>query len=102
MSSGQRAQLAGSPKDRSSHKKATGCPFCIGRKVCDCNSLEAVCPEIAADFDIQRNGVSAAQVTSSAGTKYWWLSDEPGAKKRSVQQRTKYAKRKVRRAARLS
>ncbi len=100
MSSGQRAQLAGSPGSRNSDKKATGCPFCVGRKVCDCNSLEAVCPEIAADFDIQKNGVSAAQVTSSTSTKYWWLSDEPGAKKRSVKQRTDYTK-KVMRAARL-
>jgi len=33
-------------------------------------------------------------VTSSAGTKYSWLSDEPGAKKRSVDQRTKYTRKK--------
>ncbi len=90
------------PIHRNSQKKATGCPFCVGRKVCGCNSLEAVCPEIAADFDIQRNGVSAAQVTSSTTTKYCWLSDEPGAKKRSVQQRTIRSKRKVMRAARIS
>ncbi len=88
------------PGSRNSDKKATGCPFCVGRKVCDCNSLEAVCPEIAADFDIQKNGVSAAQVTSSTSTKYWWLSDEPGAKKRSVKQRTDRTK-KVMRAAGL-
>ena len=82
-------------------EKATGCPFCVGRKVCDCNSLEAVCPEIAADFDVQKNGVSAAQVTSSSGTNYNWLLDEPGAKKRSVNRHTFCTKRKVRRAIRL-
>ncbi|DBA66521.1 TPA: hypothetical protein ACH3X2_002491 [Trebouxia sp. C0005] len=86
------------PKNRNSHKKASGCPFCVGRKVCDCNSLEAVCPEIAADFDTQRNGVSAAQVTSSTSTKFWWLSDEPGAKKRSVHRRTDRTKRAMRAA----
>ena len=89
-------------QNRNSDKKTTGCPFCVGLKVCDCNSLEALCPEIAADFDTKKNGVSAAQVTSSTSTKFWWLSDKPGAKKRSVQQRTQYAKRKVMRAARLS
>ena len=88
------------PKNRNSDKKASGCPFCTGREVCECNSLEAVCPEIAADFDTEQNGVSAAQVTSSANTKYRWLSDEPGAKKRSVKQRTDRTKR-VMRAARL-
>ena len=53
-------------------KKATGCPCCAGHKVCDCNTLEAVCPEVAADFDTEQNGVSAAQVTSS--TKYHQVS----------------------------
>ena len=42
----------------------------------------------------------AAQVTSSTSTKFRWLSDEPGAKKRSVQQRTNRTKN-VMRAARL-
>ncbi len=88
------------PYSRNSHKKATGCPFCVGRRICECNSLEAVCPDIAADFDIQKNGVSAAEVTSSTSTKYRWVSDEPGAKKRSVKQRTDHTK-KVMRAARL-
>ena len=88
------------PKHRNALKKATGCPCCAGHKVCDCNSLEAVCPEVAANFDTEQNGVSAAQVTSSTNTKYRWLSDEPGANKRCVKQRTDRTKR-VMRAARL-
>jgi len=56
--------------------------------------LETVCPDIAADFDVEKNGVTAAEVTSSATTKYSWLSDEPGAKKRSVDQRTNYTRKK--------
>ncbi|DBA77887.1 TPA: hypothetical protein ACH3X2_008315 [Trebouxia sp. C0005] len=75
-------------------KKSSGCPCCFGKQLCECNSLETVCPDIAADFDAERNGVTAAEVTSSAGTKYSWLSDEPGAKKRSVAERTKYTRRK--------
>ncbi|DBA68627.1 TPA: hypothetical protein ACH3X2_013565 [Trebouxia sp. C0005] len=81
------------PKDRASGRIATGCPLCAGHKVCKCNSLETICPDIAADFDIRRNGVSPAEVTSSSNTKYSWLSDQPGAKKRSVTQRTYYSKR---------
>ncbi|DBA68584.1 TPA: hypothetical protein ACH3X2_013524 [Trebouxia sp. C0005] len=73
-------------------KKPTGCPCCAGKKLCECNSLKTVCPDIAADFDIKKNGVTAAEVTSSASTKYSWLSDEPGATKRSVAQRTDYTK----------
>ncbi|DBA98679.1 TPA: hypothetical protein ACH3X1_014458 [Trebouxia sp. C0004] len=86
--------------NRSLDKRAGGCPFCAGQKVCECNSLETVCPDIAADFDNQTNGVSAAQVTSSATIKYAWLSDEPGAKKRSVNQRTQYTRKQLKTASR--
>ena len=79
---------------RTSPRKPTGCPCCAGHQLCECNSLETVCPNIAADFDVEKNGVTAAEVTSSAGTKYSWLSDEPGAKQRSVDQRTWYTRRK--------
>ncbi len=82
-------------RNRTSRKNATGCPFCNGKKLCQCNSLESVCPDVAADFDIKRNGVSPAEVTSSAGTEYSWLSDEPGAKKRSVSQRTRHARKQL-------
>ncbi len=79
--------------NRTSSKKPTGCPYCAGHQLCDCNSLETVCPDIAADFDAEKNGVTAAEVTSSAHTKYSWLSDEPGAKKCSVNERTQYTKK---------
>jgi len=92
---GQTHSWQARPSSRTSHRKATGCPFCVGHKVCDCNSLEAVCPDITADFDTEQNGVSPAQVTSSSGAKYSWLSDEPGAKKRSVTLRTARGKEKV-------
>jgi len=82
------------PCERTSCKRPSGCPCCAGQKLCDCNSLETVCPDIAADFDVEKNGVTAAEVTSSATTEYSWLSDEPGAKKRSAHRRTNYSKRK--------
>ena len=82
------------PVHRTSPKKPRGCPCCAGHQLCECNSLETVCPDIAADFDVENNGITAAEVTSSAGAKHGWLSDEPGAKKRSVDQRTKYTRKK--------
>jgi len=80
--------------NRTAVQKSTGCPCCAGHQLCECNSLETVCPDIAADFDVEKNGVTAAEVTSSGTTEYSWLSDEPGAKKRSVNQRTWYTRRK--------
>ncbi|DBA68592.1 TPA: hypothetical protein ACH3X2_013530 [Trebouxia sp. C0005] len=82
------------PAGRTSPKQPTGCPCCAGHKLCECNSLETVYPDIAADFDIEQNGVTAAEVTSATHTKYSWLSDEPGAKKRSVNQRTQHSRKK--------
>jgi len=64
--------------------------------------LKTVCPGIAADFDVEKNGVSAAEVTSSASTKYSWLSDEPGAKQNSVAQRTWYTRKQLNTDARRS
>ncbi len=58
------------------------------------------CPDVAADFDIIKNGISPAEVTSSTHTKYSWLSDEPGAKKRSVAQHTQYTRKQSKTAAR--
>ncbi len=81
------------PYNRTSEKNLKGCPCCAGRKVCQCNSLQTVCPDVAADFDIIKNGVSPTEVTSSTHTKYSWLSDEFGAKKRSVHQRTLYTRK---------
>ncbi len=80
--------------------RGKGCPCCVGRKLCQRNSLETVCPDVAADFDITKNGVSPAEVTGSTHTKYNWLSDEPGAKKRSVAQRTSYTRKQCKTAAR--
>jgi len=40
------------PYNWTSGKNARGCPFCVGHKLCECNSLETVCPDVAADFDI--------------------------------------------------
>ena len=82
------------PTDRTSPKKLSECPCCVGQKLCECNSLETVCPEVAADFDVEKNGVFAAEVTSAASNKYSWLSDEPGAKKRSIGDRTRYTRKK--------
>ncbi|DBB15661.1 TPA: hypothetical protein ACH3X3_003872 [Trebouxia sp. C0006] len=90
------------PGSRTSPKMSTGCPCCAGKKLCECNSLETVCPDIAADFDAEKNGVTAAEVTSSATTEYSWLSDEPGAKKRSVAQRTVYSRKQLNTNARRS
>ena len=66
----------------------SSCPVCAGKRVCTCNSLQTLYPEIAADFDVEANQIAPDQVTSSLHVKYRWLSDQPDAPLRSVNQRT--------------
>ncbi len=90
------------PCNWTSLKRPRGCPCCAGHQRCECNSFETVCPDIAADFNVEKTGVTAAEMTSSASTKYSWLSDGPGAEKRSVAQRTSYTKKQLSTDARRS
>lgn len=55
---------------RTSGKRVSGCCCCVVQKLCECSCLENVCPDVAVDFDIDKNGVSPAGVTSSATSKH--------------------------------
>lgn len=49
------------------------CPYCIGRKVCDDNSLQRTCPEIAKEWDYEKNGeITPNDVTAGSGKIVWW------------------------------
>ncbi|DBA96127.1 TPA: hypothetical protein ACH3X1_015613 [Trebouxia sp. C0004] len=40
------------PYSRTSRNMPTGCPCCAGHQLCECNSLETVCPDVAAGFHV--------------------------------------------------
>ena len=51
----------------------TGCPYCSGHRVSESNSLASLKPEIALEWDAEKNGtLTAEQVTSGSGRKVWW------------------------------
>lgn len=51
----------------------TGCPFCIGKKVCRDNCLETVSPHIARQWHPTRNGsLTSKDVTDQSNRKVWW------------------------------
>ena len=80
--------------------RATGCPLCSHRLLCDCNSLQSLNPTLAADFDSKANGLTPNRVTANSSLKYRWLSDKPGAPLRSVKQCSQNLKQKLERAGR--
>ena len=86
------------PGNRTKDRAPLGCPFCSGHAVCACNSLQSVYPGVAADFDVEKNGVTPDQVTSSSSQLCSWLSDKPGVKKRTVNQRTSAFAKKIEKA----
>ena len=69
-------------------KKAQGCPFCAGKRVCDCNSLAACSPTIAAEWDFTRNEGLPADVTSRSHQAVWWENASRGSWKQRICHRT--------------
>lgn len=56
----------------------TGCPICSGRKVISGeNDLEYLYPEVAKEWNYERNGVlMPSMVTGRSGRKVWWKCSE--------------------------
>ena len=70
------------PANRTIHR--SGCPFCGKKKVCLCNSLQALLPKLASEWDYARNDITPADVTAHSGKVCWWQNDERGSWQQSV------------------
>jgi len=50
-----------------------GCPYCVGKKVCFSNCLATLRPDLAAEWNYEKNGgLTPHDVTVSAGIEVWW------------------------------
>ena len=59
-------------KDRA--REGKGCPFCTNRQPCQCNSLKAVFPDVAAEWHASKNGqISPKDVLPNSKRKVWWM-----------------------------
>lgn len=57
--------------------RAYGCTICKGKVVLEgFNDLGSLFPELAEQWDIQRNPIVPTQVTSGSGAKYFWKCQE--------------------------
>jgi len=57
--------------------RGTGCGFCSGRKLSVTNSLQALFPEIAAEWHPTKNGdLTPDQIVAGLAKKFWWKCDE--------------------------
>lgn len=60
-------------------QKGTGCPYCAGKAVGEDNNLAFIKPELAAEWDREKNGeLTPEKVTPGSSKKVWWLCPEKG------------------------
>ena len=69
-------------------KNSVGCPYCAGKQVCECNSLQAHYPVISSEWDYARNDMAPADVTSRSDQVVWWKNDGRGSWLQCIAQRT--------------
>ena len=65
-----------------------GCPFCAGKSACKCNSLEALYPEVAAEWDDSKNKGQPSDYTARSHKMAWWLTPEQGSWQQTINART--------------
>ncbi len=58
-------------------KNNSGCPYCSNRKVCKSNSLETLFPQIARQWNYEKNGdLLPSEVTKGSDKEVWWICDK--------------------------
>lgn len=68
--------------------KGSGCPYCAGHKVCRENSLSSLFPNVASQWDTDKNLIRPDEVTSGSDKKVWWKCENGHSWKTAVYLRT--------------
>ena len=65
-----------------------GCPFCSGRRVSDINRLSIHSPEVAREWDFDKNELTPDEVTVFSNKKVWWRCTEAHSWKAKINNRS--------------
>ncbi|KAL3153629.1 hypothetical protein ABBQ32_013232 [Trebouxia sp. C0010 RCD-2024] len=90
---GQQHSWSAQPFSQTGSVRA-GCPFCAGQAACACNSLQALCPDTAAEWDYNRSQGQPCEYTASSTFLAWWLTPQRGSWQQTIASRTANAKHK--------
>ncbi|KAL3140367.1 hypothetical protein ABBQ38_004628 [Trebouxia sp. C0009 RCD-2024] len=82
------------PRDRTS-RQPTGCPFCTGVNACRCNSLQALYPDTAAEWDHGRNHSQPSDHTGHSRHLAWWFSPQRGSWQQTINARTSQVQQRM-------
>jgi len=66
----------------------SGCPYCAGKRACDCNSLQAGYPVISSEWDYAKNDMTPADVTTRSHLVVWWKNNVRGSWLQRIAERT--------------
>jgi len=69
-------------------KHSSGCPYCAGKRACECNSLQTHYPKISSEWDFARNDLTPAQVMSRSDQLVWWENPLRGSWVQRINERT--------------
>ena len=58
--------------------RGSGCPYCSSQKVCKCNSLQTLQPDLAAEWCYALNEGTPADYTAKSHMDVWWEDDKRG------------------------
>ncbi|DBA82282.1 TPA: hypothetical protein ACH3X2_000550 [Trebouxia sp. C0005] len=75
------------PNNRT-NRRGKGCPYCAGKQVCECNSLQTRYPMVSSEWDFARNDLTPAQVPSRSDQLVWWVNSVRGSWVQQISGRT--------------
>ena len=96
---GQQHSWSAQPFSRAGRTRV-GCPCCAGKVACQCNSLQALFPSIAAEWDHSKNKCQPSDFTASSRYLAWWSSPQRGSWQQSIIRRTQYLRQNSARSRR--
>ena len=97
---GQQHRWSAQPSSRNSQSKS-GCPVCAGKVACRCNSLQALYPDTAAEWDHHKNEGQPSDYSASSRHLAWWCNPSRGSWQQSITSRTDTAYQKAARLQRV-
>ena len=68
--------------------KGSGCSCCGRRTACECNSLPSLHPDIAQEWDYDKNKGNPNDCTASSNATVWWKSRDQQSWQQSIDSRT--------------
>ena len=81
--------------------RQAGCPVCAGLVACRCNSLQALFPDIAAEWDHEKNIGEPRDYSAGSEHLAWWYTPQRIGGQQTIDSRTQHLRQDVTRSRRI-